>query len=284
MSTVYTPLPDIILEPVIRNAIAEDLGQYGDITTRAVISADTTYSAQLNARESGVVSGMQIAAITFRLIDPSLAITTHIRDGMPCKSGDTLMTIKGSAASILMGERVALNFAGRLSGIATMAAAFVTETRGTGARITCTRKTTPGLRIVEKQAVLHGGGFNHRFGLSDAILIKDNHIAAAGGISAVLKRARAVASHMVRIEIEVDRLEQLEEVLAENVADAVLLDNMDTKTLKRAVAMVNGALITEASGNMRLDRIAEVASTGVEYISSGALTHSARTLDLGLDF
>ena len=284
MSIAFTSLPDIILEPMIRNAITEDLGQYGDITTRAVIAADTTYTAGLNAREAGVVSGMQVAAITFRLIDPSLMITTHIADGQPCKSGDTLMTIEGSAASILRGERVALNFAGRLTGIATMTAAFVAETRGTAARITCTRKTTPGLRTVEKQAVLHGGGFNHRFGLSDAILIKDNHIAAAGGISEVLNRAKAVASHMVRIEIEVDNLEQLGEVLTAKIADVVLLDNMDSETLKRAVKMVNGALITEASGNMRLDRIAEVAGTGVEYISSGALTHSARTLDLGLDF
>ena len=284
MSIVYMPLPDIILEPVIRNAITEDLGQYGDITTRAVISPDTTYTARLNARESGVVSGMQVAVITFRLIDASLAVSTHITDGMPCQSGDTLMTIEGSAASILMAERVALNFAGRLTGIATMTADFVAETRGTAARITCTRKTTPGLRMVEKQAVLHGGGFNHRFGLSDAILIKDNHIAAAGGITAVLNRAKSVASHMVRIEIEVDNLEQLDEVLSETIADVVLLDNMDTETLKRAVKMVNGALITEASGNMRLERIAEVAGTGVEYISSGALTHSAQTLDLGLDF
>ncbi|MEO1918285.1 MAG: carboxylating nicotinate-nucleotide diphosphorylase [Paracoccaceae bacterium] len=284
MSIAFKSLPDIILEPMIRNAIAEDLGQYGDITTRAVIAADTTYTARLNAREAGVVSGMQVAEITFLLIDASLQVTTHIADGQPCKSGDTLMTIHGSATSILMGERVALNFAGRLSGIATMTAAFVAETRHTTARITCTRKTTPGLRIVEKQAVLHGGGFNHRFGLSDAILIKDNHIAAAGGISAVLERAKAVASHMVRIEIEVDGLEQLAEVLSKNIADVVLLDNMETKTLKRAVKMVNGALITEASGNMRLDRIGEVSGTGVEYISSGALTHSAQTLDLGLDF
>jgi len=284
MTNAYTVLPDIILEPMVRNAIAEDLGQYGDITTRSVISPDTNYSARLNARENGVVSGMQIAVITFRLIDPSLMVKTHFTDGMICKPGDTLMTIDGSAASILMAERVALNFAGRLSGIATLTAAFVEKTHGTEARITCTRKTTPGLRIVEKQAVLHGGGFNHRFGLSDAILIKDNHIAAAGGISAVLSRAKAVASHMVRIEIEVDTLEQLNEVLDESIADVVLLDNMDTDTLERAVKMVNGRMITEASGNMRLDRIAEVAGTGVGYISSGALTHSVRTLDLGLDF
>ena len=284
MSINYASLPDIILEPMIRNALAEDLGQYGDITTRAVISTETTYEARLNARENGVVSGMQVAALTFRLVDPTLEVTTHIVDGSSCNPGDTLMTIKGSAASILMGERVALNLAGRMSGIATLTAAFVSKTSETKARITCTRKTTPGLRMVEKQAVLHGGGFNHRFGLSDAILIKDNHIAAAGGISAVLDRAKAAASHMVRIEIEVDSLDQLEEVLAVNVADVVLLDNMDTPTLIRAVSMADRKLITEASGNMRLVRIAEVANTGVDYISSGALTHSVKTLDLGLDF
>lgn len=255
MSIAYTSLPDIILEPMIRNALAEDLGQYGDITTRAVVSVETTYEARLNARENGVVSGMQVAALTFRLVDPKLEIITHIADGSSCKSGDTLMTIKGSAASILMGERVALNFAGRLAGIATLTASLVAETRGTKTRITCTRKTTPGLRMVEKLAVLHGGGFNHRFGLSDAILIKDNHIAAAGGISAVLKRAQAVASHMVRIEIEVDRPEQLEEVLAANVADVVLLDNMDTPTLISAVNMVNGKLITEPPATCALNAL-----------------------------
>lgn len=284
MSISYATLPEIILEPMIRNALAEDLGQYGDITTRAVIPPDLTYEARLNARETGIVSGMQVAALTFRLVDPTLDIFTHISDGNACQSGDTLMTIKGNAASIFMGERVALNLAGRLSGIATLTAAFVSNTIGTKTRITCTRKTTPGLRMVEKQAVLHGGGFNHRFGLSDAILIKDNHIAAAGGISAVLDRARAVASHMVCIEIEVDNLEQLEEVLNSKIADAVLLDNMDTPTLKQAVNMVGGNLVTEASGNMKLERIPEVAGAGVDYISSGALTHSVKTLDLGLDF
>ena len=198
--------------------------------------------------------------------------------------GETLMTIEGAAASILSAERVALNFAGRLSGIASLTARFVAETRGTAARITCTRKTTPGLRTVEKLAVLHGGGFNHRFSLSDAILIKDNHIAAAGGVRAVLEATRAVASHMVKVEIEVDRLDQLAEVLAVGGADVVLLDNMDTPTLKEAVAMAGGAVTLEASGNMVLDRIAEVAASAVDYISSGALTHSAKTLDLGLDF
>jgi nicotinate-nucleotide pyrophosphorylase (carboxylating) len=183
-----------------------------------------------------------------------------------------------------MGERVALNFAGRLTGIATKTAGFVAETRGTNCKITCTRKTTPGLRAVEKLAVLHGGGSNHRYGLSDAILIKDNHIAAAGGITAVLSAAKAARSHMMRIELEVDRLDQLEEALSVGGADVILLDNMDTPTLIRAVEITAGRAVLEASGNMKLDRIAEVAATGVDYISSGALTHSARTLDLGLDF
>ena len=281
---MYSPLPDLVLEPVIRNALAEDLGTYGDITTRTVIPADVTYSARLNAREAGVVSGMQTARIAFHLVDPSLKIETLIADGQPGAKGDVLMTIEGSAASILSGERVALNFAGRLSGIATLTAACVAETKGTETRITCTRKTTPGLRMVEKQAVLHGGGFNHRFSLSDAILIKDNHIAAAGGIRPVLQAVKSNASHMIRVEIEVDTLAQLEEVLDEGGADVVLRDNMDTNTLLQAVEIANGRIVLEASGNMTLPRIAEVAATGVNYISMGALTHSATTLDLGLDF
>ncbi|MBR9649598.1 carboxylating nicotinate-nucleotide diphosphorylase [Thalassovita aquimarina] len=280
----YATLPDLILEPLVRHALMEDLGTYGDITTRAVIPADATYTARLNAREDGVVSGMQIAAIAFRLVDPDLKIKALKQDGNAIAKGDTLMEIEGAAASILSGERVALNFAGRLSGIATLTHGFVQQTKGTETRITCTRKTTPGLRIVEKQAVLHGGGFNHRFSLSDAILIKDNHIAAAGGVKAVLEATKAHASHMVRVEIEVDRLDQLEEVLSTGGADVVLLDNMDTPTLQQAVKLNGGRLVLEASGNMKLGRIAEVAATGVDYISSGALTHSAQTLDLGLDF
>jgi nicotinate-nucleotide pyrophosphorylase (carboxylating) len=280
----FTSLPDMVLEPVIRAALMEDLGQYGDITTRAVIPSDTRYTARLNAREAGVVSGMQIARIAFHLVDPTLKVETLVADGAPCAPGQVLMTIEGAAASILSAERVALNFAGRLTGIASLTAQFVAETKGTDTRITCTRKTTPGLRLVEKLAVLHGGGFNHRFSLSDAILIKDNHIAAAGGVRAVLEATKAVASHMVKVEIEVDRLDQLEEVLAVGGADVVLLDNMDTETLRAAVALAAGQVVLEASGNMKLERIAEVAATGVDYISSGALTHSAQTLDLGLDF
>ncbi|MDE3026763.1 MAG: carboxylating nicotinate-nucleotide diphosphorylase [Paracoccaceae bacterium] len=279
-----TALPNLLLEPMLRNALLEDLGPAGDITTRLVIPAGTNYRATLNARDAGVVSGTQVATLAFHLVDPALRVETLVPDGAPCAPGQALMRIEGAATSILSAERVALNFAGRLSGIATLTAAFVAETRGTATRITCTRKTTPGLRLVEKAAVAHGGGFNHRFGLGDAILIKDNHIAAAGGIRAALTRARAGASHMMRVEIEVDRLDQLEEVLATGGADVVLLDNMTTETLTRAVEMARGRIVTEASGNMSLARVAEVAATGVDYISAGALTHSARTLDLGLDF
>jgi len=280
----FAALPDLVLEPLVRAALMEDLGSYGDITTRTVIPAGTTYKARINARETAIVSGMQVAALAFRLVDQGLEIKTVIQDGTPCRAGDTLMEITGDAAAILSGERVALNLAGRLTGIATLTAALVAETKGTKARITCTRKTTPGLRIVEKQAVLHGGGFNHRYSLSDAILIKDNHIAAAGGIKAVLEATKAQASHMMKVEIEVDTLAQLEDVLSIGGADIVLLDNMSPDTLRRAVDMINGRLVSEASGNVKRETVAEIAATGVDYISSGALTHSYRTIDLGLDF
>jgi nicotinate-nucleotide pyrophosphorylase (carboxylating) len=277
-------LPDLLLEPMVRAALTEDLGPSGDITSRLVIPQATRYRARLNARAPGVVSGMQIAALAFRLVDTGLNVTLHLPDSSPCSPGDLLMEIEGSARSILSAERVALNFAGRLSGIATLTAAFVAEAAGTKARITCTRKTTPGLRLVEKAAVQHGGGFSHRFGLGDAILIKDNHIAAAGGIRPALTAARAHASHMMKVEVEVDTLAQLAELLQIGGADVVLLDNMETTTLRQAVELVAGRMVTEASGNMSLPRIAEVAATGVDYISVGALTHSAPNLDLGLDF
>ena len=280
----FSSVPDLILEPMIRNALMEDLGSYGDVTTRAVIPAETTYTARLNARADAIVSGMQVSHIAFHLVDASLEVETHFIDGQPCKAGDTLMTIKGRASSILSGERVALNFAGRLTGIATKTASFVAETDGTHARVTCTRKTTPGLRLVEKLAVLHGGGFNHRYSLSDAILIKDNHIAAAGGVRQVLEATKSHASHMMAVEIEVDRLDQLADVLEVGGVSVVLLDNMNNEMLQEAVALVDGRMTTEASGNVTLDRIASIAATGVDYISSGALTHSAPTIDLGLDF
>lgn len=278
------PLPDLLLEPLVRAALVEDLGPNGDVTTRAVIAHSLRYTATINARDAGVVSGVQLAQIAFRLVDPALVVQVLAADGSKVNAGDTVLRVVGPAASILSAERVALNFMGRLSGIATLTASFVAQTAGTKARITCTRKTTPGLRVVEKQAVLHGGGAAHRFGLSDAILIKDNHIAASGGIAPALQAARNAASHMMRVEIEVDTLEQLAEVLATGGADVVLLDNMDTLTLTQAVKMVAGRLVTEASGNMRLSRVAEVAATGVDYISVGALTHSAQVLDLGMDF
>ncbi len=280
----FATLPDLILEPLVKSALMEDLGSYGDVTTRAVIPDDVTYSARLRAREEAVVSGMQVAALAFRLIDANLRVNTLVADGAACQPGDVLMEIEGKAASILMGERVALNFAGRLTGIATLTAAMVAETRGTEARITCTRKTTPGLRMVEKLAVLHGGGFNHRYSLSDAILIKDNHIAAAGGIRAVLDATKAHASHMMAVEIEVDTLDQLREVLEVGGASVVLLDNMTPDQLREAVEINAGRLALEASGNVKRDTVAAIAATGVDYISSGALTHSARTVDLGLDF
>lgn len=283
MTHITTP-PDLILEPMVRAALSEDFGAFGDITTQAVIDPDTRYSAEIRAREAGVVSGMQIAAIAFRLVDPALTIEMLLSDGTACDAGDVLMRVEGRAASILSAERVALNFAGRLSGIASLTAKFVAQTEGTATCITCTRKTTPGLRIAEKLAVLHGGGRNHRFSLSDAIMIKDNHIAAAGGVRRALEAVRQRASHMMKIEIEVDTLAQLQEVLDVGGADAVLFDNMDTGTIAQAVQLTAGAMTTEASGNMSLDRIAEVSATGVDYISVGALTHSAGSLDLGLDF
>lgn len=280
----HSPIPDFLLTDMIARALDEDLGGMGDVTSRAVIPDGTVYEARLNARDPGVISGMQLARIAFHTVDPDLKVETLIPDGGRANAGDVCMTIKGDAKSILMGERVALNLSGRLSGIATMTAAFVAETKGTHAKVTCTRKTTPGLRLVEKEAVRHGGGANHRFGLNDAIMIKDNHIAAAGGIKQVLERAREFASHMRMIEIEVDTLDQLGEVLTIGGAHVVLLDNMSTDDMAKGVKMVDGRMVVEASGGMKLERIAEVAATGVDFISVGALTHTVTNLDLGLDF
>ena len=224
-------IPDFFLNDIIKRALDEDLGGFGDITSRAVIPNGTKYKAKINSRSTGVISGMQIAQMAFLMIDRKLEINTLIKDGSRVSPKDTCMTIEGDAKSILMAERVALNFAGRLSAISTMTSNFVSETEGTKAKITCTRKTTPGLRLVEKEAVRHGGGSNHRYGLNDAIMIKDNHIAAAGSIKEVLERARKFASHMSAIEIEVDTLNQLEMVLSCGGANVVLLDNMTNKDL-----------------------------------------------------
>jgi nicotinate-nucleotide pyrophosphorylase (carboxylating) len=253
------------------------------VTSIATIPDGTPGRGIVVARKGGVIAGLPLVESVFRKLAPDFAITAHARDGAAVDARATLLTVAGPARALLAGERVALNFLGHLSGIATATAAFVHRIGNRATRVTCTRKTTPGLRALEKYAVRCGGGFNHRFGLDDAMLIKDNHIAVAGGIRAVLARARAVAGHLVKIEIEVDSLDQLREVLDAGGADVVLLDNMDAATLREAVAMVGGRLVTEASGGITLDTIAAVAETGVDYASSGSITHSAPNLDVALD-
>lgn len=280
-------LPDIIVEPIVRRALEEDLGLAGDVTTNAVVPAGVKARAAIRARHTGTVAGLQPALLAFHLIDPSLKIETTKADGAWVSDGDTIATIEGSAKGLLTAERVALNFLGHLSGIATATARLVEVVRAAGAnvkaRVTCTRKTTPGLRALEKQAVLLGGGVNHRFSLADAILIKDNHIAAAGGVAAALKAARGAAGHMMQIEIEVDTQEQLLQALAAG-AKIILLDNMSTDELSEAVRLTAGRAVLEASGGITLETAAAIARTGIDYISSGALTHSAPSLDVALDF
>lgn len=283
-TALLAPLPRLMIEPAVRAALHEDLGRAGDVTSDAVIPAGQTATAEMRAREPGVAAGLDAARVAFALIDPDLVIEQPVTDGAAIAAGDVLMRVTGAARAILAAERVALNFAGRMSGIATRTRAVADAIAHTPARIVCTRKTTPGLRMFEKRAVRAGGGGNHRWGLDDALLIKDNHVAAAGGIAPVLRRARAAAGHMLCIEIEVDRLDQLAEVLEIGGADAVLLDNMTPDTLRRAVEMVGGAVILEASGGITLETAPRIAETGVDYLSAGWLTHSAPTLDLGLDF
>ena len=235
------------------------------------------------ARNPGTIAGLPLVEATFRKLDPHAEIVAHARDGASVTEKTRLLTVTGNARAVLAAERTALNFIGHLSGIATATAALVARTAGTKARITDTRKTTPGLRALQKYAVRCGGGFNHRFGLDDAILIKDNHIAVAGGIRPALEGAKAVAGHLVKIEIEVDTLEQLREALDCGLADVVLLDNMSIADMTKAVGMVAGRLVVEASGSVTLDKVAEIAATGVDYMSSGAITHSAPNLDIALD-
>jgi nicotinate-nucleotide pyrophosphorylase (carboxylating) len=278
-----TPLPRLMLEPAIRAALLEDLGRAGDVTSDAVIPPGTRATAMMRAREVGIAAGLDAARIAFELVDPDLKIAQDKADGDRVAPGDALLTVNGEARAILSAERVALNFACRLSGIATATRRIADAIAHTHATIVCTRKTTPGLRVFEKRAVRAGGGGNHRWGLDDAMLIKDNHIAAAGGIGPVLERARAHAGHMMKIEIEVDTLDQLAEVLAAGGADNVLLDNMPPETLREAVAMNAGRLALEASGRITLETAPAIAETGVDYLSAGWLTHSARILDLGLD-
>jgi nicotinate-nucleotide pyrophosphorylase (carboxylating) len=271
------------IEQAVTRALAEDLGRAGDITSIATVPEDTPGRAVMVARKAGVVSGLPLVEAAFRRLSPQMQIAASSRDGESIAAGAKLVTIAGDARAILSAERTALNFIGHMSGIATATAEFVKRIAHTKARIICTRKTTPGLRALEKYAVRCGGGFNHRFGLDDAMLIKDNHIAVAGGIAAVLRRAKEAAGHLVKIEIEVDSLDQLDEVLKVGLADAVLIDNFDLDAMRRAVAMVAGRLIVEASGGITLASAAAIAETGVDYLSSGSLTHSVQNLDIGLD-
>ena len=278
------PLPPTVYEALLRAGLAEDLGQAGDITTDAVVPVEARAQAVLAARQAGCVAGLDVALATFTLLDPECAVTRRAADGDPVAAGTVLAEIVGSARAVLTAERTALNLLGRLCGIASVTAEAVAAARRASphARVCCTRKTTPGLRALEKYAVRCGGGTNHRFGLDDGILIKDNHIALAGGVAPAISRARAAAGHMVKLEVEVDTLDQLAEVL-DLGADAVLLDNMAVETLRRAVTMVDGRLVTEASGGITPQRVAAIAATGVDLISLGWLTHSVRSLDVGLD-
>jgi nicotinate-nucleotide pyrophosphorylase (carboxylating) len=273
----------LLIEPTVRHALEEDLGRAGDITTELTIPADKRITARLAARKDGTIAGLIAAQCAFRLVDPEVQFEVEIPDGSRASKGAVLATLKGSARAILTGERVALNFTGRLSGVATATRALVDAVEGTNARIVCTRKTTPGLRVLEKYAVRCGGGFNHRFGLDDAVLIKDNHLVAAGGIKPAVERVRSGLGHMTKIELEVDTLAQLEDALSIGV-DTILLDNMGTDDLKRAVELAKGRAVLEASGNITLATVQAIAGTGVDYISSGAITHSAANLDVGLDF
>ena len=273
----------LLVEPIVRHALEEDLGRAGDITSELTVPSERRLLASLVARKPGTIAGLIAAECVFNLVDPELRVTIEVPDGSKAETGARLAVVEGSARSILTAERVSLNFTGHLSGVATATRALVDAVEGTKARIVETRKTTPGLRLLEKYAVRCGGGFNHRFGLDDAVLIKDNHLVAAGGIAPAIARVRAGLGHMAKIELEVDSLAQLEEALALGV-DTILLDNMSPDDLKCAVETTKGRAVLEASGNITLATVRAIAETGVDYISSGAITHSAPNLDLGLDF
>ncbi len=276
-------LPSLLVEKIVKAALEEDLGLAGDITTRATVPDDAMADAVIVARAPGCIAGLQCGQAAFTLIDSAVTFEAGLSDGDDVRPGDAIARISGPAAALLAGERVALNFMCHLSGIATATRAYVEAVAGTKAHICCTRKTTPGLRALEKYAVRTGGGQNHRFGLYDAVLIKDNHIAAAGSVSAAVTRAREHAGHMIKIEVEVDTLDQLDEVLSLAV-DVVLLDNMSLGALTEAVKRADGKVVTEASGGVTLETVAKIAETGVDLISVGSLTHSPKALDLGLDF
>ncbi|MCB2114168.1 MAG: carboxylating nicotinate-nucleotide diphosphorylase [Parvularculaceae bacterium] len=278
-----TTLPPFMIEDAVARALAEDLGDAGDVTSAACIPENAMSAAVIAARTSGVIAGVDLARAAFRLVDADIELRVENGDGARVNDGAIVMHVEGPARGVLTAERVALNFLGRLSGVASETARYVDAVAGTHAKIACTRKTTPMLRAFEKYAVRCGGGSNHRFGLYDAVMIKDNHIAAAGGVADAMKAAKAAVGHMTSIEIEVDSLEQMEEAL-EHGARIILLDNMSLDDLRLAVALNKGRAILEASGGVTLKTVRAIAETGVDVISSGAITHSAPCLDLGLDF
>jgi len=276
-------LPPLLVERAVRHALAEDLGGAGDITTDQIVPADAKGEAAIVAKEPGVIAGLDLAEAAFKVLDPEARFTRAVADGDIVAEGGQIATVAGQTRALLTAERTALNFLGRLSGIATLTASYVAAIAGTHARIASTRKTTPGLRAFEKYAVRAGGGVSHRFGLYDAVLVKDNHLAAAGGLTNALERLKGKSGHLVRIEVEVDTLDQLAEALRFPI-DAVLLDNMDIDTLRQAVKLVAGRTVTEASGGVTLETVREIALTGVDVISVGALTHSPRNLDSSLEW
>ena len=276
------PRPALLIAPVVRAALAEDLGRAGDITAQACIPADTQLTASFAARRGGVVAGLSCVRLAIAELDPTVKFTPLADDGQVVSAGTSLAQVSGNARAILTAERTALNLLGRLCGIATLTQDFVDAVAGTRVRITDTRKTTPGLRALEKYAVRCGGGTNHRFGLDDAILIKDNHVAACGSVGEAVRRAKAFAGHLVKVEVEVDSLVQLQEALAHD-PDVIMLDNFTLDDLSEAVKIVGGRVVLEASGGVTLETVRAIAETGVDVISVGALTHSAKVLDIGLD-
>lgn len=280
--TGTVPLPQLVYQQTVRDALREDLGRAGDLTSDAIVPPEKLVGARIVTRRNGTVAGGEVAISVFRELDPSVEVEILVEDAERAHAGEAILQLRGSARSILSAERTALNLFGHLCGIATLTYAYVQAVAGSGARVVCTRKTTPGLRALEKYAVRCGGGANHRFGLDDAVLIKDNHLAVAGGVRAAVALARKSVGHLVKIELEVDTLEQLGEGLELGV-DAVLLDNMDAETLGRAVTMVGGRCTTEASGGIDLETASAVAAAGVDLLSVGALTHSAPWLDLSLE-
>jgi nicotinate-nucleotide pyrophosphorylase (carboxylating) len=276
-------LPATIIEPAVRAALAEDLGVVGDLTTDAIVPSSARASGIFVARRPGVIAGLKVAEAAFRVLDRQVEFGIEVPDGSKAAAGAVLARVAGNARALLSAERVALNFLGRMSGIATLTRAYVDAIAGTRATIVDTRKTTPTLRAFEKYAVRAGGAKNHRAGLYDAVLIKDNHIVVAGGIGPAIAAVRARVGHTVKVEVEVDTLEQLEQALRHDI-DAVLLDNMGPDRLRQAARMVAGRAVTEASGGVKLETVRAIAESGVDLISSGALTHSAPVLDIGLDF